>query len=349
MIDFESGIKNITKINLHSSLKKNLSKDSLSILDYYLKLYKTNYDENNIFIFYTSNTLILTGLKKDYFSLNNCIVNIFAFCFENGSFNEYFEDYFSREDVNRFISFILGQTFINLKFTKLSIEFPSNLNFIEKQLYDYKFYPEGLFKQRYNLSNKSFDGKLFSIQKSQFDSYSTGYIVHGVYNLKIRATNYAVLGIYSDSETDFENIENNSNNIENVNDKAKFVYSKVDNTKNQIREYFKGSRIDFDLKIQLPEVSEFQREVWKLCSSIPYGQTRSYEDISKILEDNKNSMDSKYSRAVGMALSKNPVLLAIPCHRVIGKNGKLRGFSAGIGFKDFLLKHEMMNTWSINN
>ena len=103
----------------------------------------------------------------------------------------------------------------------------------------------------------------------------------------------------------------------------------------------------FDFNVQLPEVSEFQKNVWELCLKIPYGETKSYEDIAMDVNESDNYKKSNYSRAVGMALSKNPVLLVIPCHRVIGKDGKLRGFSAGVDFKDFLLKHEMQNLWSL--
>ena len=123
-------------------------------------------------------------------------------------------------------------------------------------------------------------------------------------------------------------------------------YIQVEKIKKQIREYFEGLRYSFEIKIQLPEVSDFQKNVLEICSKIQYGETKSYEDVALEISRADNNK-TNYSRAVGMALSKNPILLVVPCHRVIGKDGKLRGFSAGIDFKDFLLKHEMQNLWSI--
>ncbi len=344
MVNFDTIIENIAEANLHLILKKVLNKDSLSVLNFYLKLYKTIYNINNIYFLSNKNTLIIIGYNKQFFSLNNCTANIISFSFKDGNIVDHIDEYFNYEDINRLVSFILNEVFIISEYNKLTIEFPAIYNYLERQLTGYLFNFEGLIKDRYSINGKIFDGKIFSINKSQFEIYSTGYLIHGEYNLKIRATNYAVLRIEN-----FE-IDNSTNNdYKNVNLKSTPVYSMVNSAKTQIYDYFKGTGVDFDFKIQLPEASGFQKEVWELCSKIPFGETKSYEDLSKNLKNNLNQNDTNYSRAVGMALSKNPVLLAIPCHRVIGKDGKLRGFSAGIEFKDFLLKHEMLGLWSINN
>ncbi|MBE6050453.1 MAG: methylated-DNA--[protein]-cysteine S-methyltransferase [Clostridium sp.] len=103
----------------------------------------------------------------------------------------------------------------------------------------------------------------------------------------------------------------------------------------QISEYLEGNRKEFDFPIYL-EGTEFQKKVWDTLRKIPYGETRSYKDIA-IMVGNE-----KASRAVGGANNKNPIIIAVPCHRVIGKNGKLVGFGCGIDVKEKLLDIEMI-------
>lgn len=83
-----------------------------------------------------------------------------------------------------------------------------------------------------------------------------------------------------------------------------------------------------------PKGTEFQNSVWIQLSKIPFGKTRTYKEIAISLDDVKKI------RAVGLANGKNPLPIIIPCHRVIGSDGKLVGFSGGLWRKDFLLKHE---------
>ena len=101
----------------------------------------------------------------------------------------------------------------------------------------------------------------------------------------------------------------------------------------QLSEYLKGERKCFDLPFN-PRGTEFQRQVWKALCDIPYGETRSYKQIAEAIGN------PKAVRAVGMANNRNPLLIVIPCHRVIGSNGKLVGYGAGIAMKEYLLKLE---------
>ena len=78
----------------------------------------------------------------------------------------------------------------------------------------------------------------------------------------------------------------------------------------------------------------FQLKVWKALQSIPYGETRSYKDIAIAVGS------PKATRAVGMANNRNPIAIIIPCHRVIGSNGKLVGYGGGMHVKEFLLNLE---------
>mgnify|MGYP003441345105 CR=1 FL=1 len=101
----------------------------------------------------------------------------------------------------------------------------------------------------------------------------------------------------------------------------------------QLDEYFKGERHVFSFPYNF-EGTEFQKKVWKELIKIPYGETRSYKEIAKAI-GNENA-----SRAVGNANNKNKLAIVIPCHRVIGKDGGLGGYSYGLNKKDYLLKLE---------
>ncbi len=106
------------------------------------------------------------------------------------------------------------------------------------------------------------------------------------------------------------------------------------NTAAQLQEYFAGNRFSFDLDID-PDGSGFQKKVWQLLSLVPFGTTKSYHDIAIELGSALNT------RAVGTANGKNPIPIIVPCHRIIGHDGKLVGYAGGIERKRWLLLHEM--------
>lgn len=101
----------------------------------------------------------------------------------------------------------------------------------------------------------------------------------------------------------------------------------------QIIEYLNGQRKSFSLPLDL-RGTDFQKKVWNELIKIPYGETRTYKDIARSI-----NVPQGY-RAVGNALNKNPVLIVIPCHRVIGSDGKLTGFRGGLELKAKLLELE---------
>lgn len=107
--------------------------------------------------------------------------------------------------------------------------------------------------------------------------------------------------------------------------------------KKQLKEYFSGTRKNFDIAIS-PQGTDFQHKVWSEVCKINYGETASYLDIAKTTGSPKNT------RAVGLANSKNPISIIIPCHRIVGTNGKLTGYAGGIHRKRWLLKHEFDNS-----
>ena len=101
-------------------------------------------------------------------------------------------------------------------------------------------------------------------------------------------------------------------------------------TQKQLREYFAGTRQQFDLPLDF-EGTVFQKKVWQALLSIPFGETRSYRDIAEQVGN------IKAVRAVGAANGKNPISIIAPCHRVVGVNGKLVGFAGGLDNKEILL------------
>ncbi|MBZ4667783.1 MAG: ogt [Defluviitaleaceae bacterium] len=101
----------------------------------------------------------------------------------------------------------------------------------------------------------------------------------------------------------------------------------------QLQEYLKGKRKNFDLPLQ-PKGTAFQQKVWEALKKIPYGTTCSYKDIAEGIGN------PRACRAVGMANNRNPIPIFIPCHRVIGANGKLVGYGGGLDIKEKLLEIE---------
>lgn len=104
-------------------------------------------------------------------------------------------------------------------------------------------------------------------------------------------------------------------------------------TSTQLRAYFAGQRKTFDLPLALVGTT-FQLKVWKLLQDIPYGQTISYGELAC------RAGNPKACRAIGMTNSRNPLPIVIPCHRVIGANGKLTGYTGGLMIKIKLLEIE---------
>lgn len=101
----------------------------------------------------------------------------------------------------------------------------------------------------------------------------------------------------------------------------------------QLREYFAGSRRDFDVAYRF-EGTEFQNLVWQQIALIPYGETRTYGELAKAIGR------PKASRAVGAACGQNPFSIIVPCHRVVGMGNRLTGYGGGLDKKAWLLAFE---------
>lgn len=105
----------------------------------------------------------------------------------------------------------------------------------------------------------------------------------------------------------------------------------------QLNEYFEGRRKIFNLPLN-PAGTEFQHKVWSALKEIPYGGIRTYKQIAEQIGN------PSACRAVGMANHKNPIMIVVPCHRVIGSNGALTGYASGIDIKEKLLDLEKLNS-----
>jgi methylated-DNA-[protein]-cysteine S-methyltransferase len=101
----------------------------------------------------------------------------------------------------------------------------------------------------------------------------------------------------------------------------------------QLGEYLRGDRRLFELPVKI-QGTEFDRRVWELIASVPYGETTTYGDLARSLGAGTDPRD------VGAAVGRNPLCIVIPCHRVVGSTGKLTGYAGGLGRKRTLLEIE---------
>ncbi len=145
---------------------------------------------------------------------------------------------------------------------------------------------------------------------------------------------------YIQTDIGFWIIKSDEKNLINIGYSAKNVTFKPNKNKitketyHQLSQYFDKKLTKFDLPLDTAAYSPFYQRVWQEVSSISYGRTVSYSHISKALNN------PKALRAVGTANGKNPFPIIIPCHRVIGANGKMTGYVFGVEVKKWLLQHE---------
>ena len=138
--------------------------------------------------------------------------------------------------------------------------------------------------------------------------------------LCIRASSTALISISWGSQGESETSTDMSNEI-------------IESAINQLKEYFEGKRSTFDIPVRLTG-SPFQISVWQTLQGIPFAMTTNYAHVAK------KSGNETAVRAVGSAIGKNPLPIIIPCHRVIGSDGSLRGFAGGLDRKKILLSLE---------
>jgi len=121
--------------------------------------------------------------------------------------------------------------------------------------------------------------------------------------------------------------------IDTLNAKVAENHPILNRTAQQLSEYFAGQRRHFDLPFRL-QGTHFQQQVWQQLQKIAYGSTENYGQVAAAIEN------PKAVRAVGNANNKNPIVIVVPCHRVIGASGKMVGYGGGLTTKEWLLNHE---------
>jgi methylated-DNA-[protein]-cysteine S-methyltransferase len=149
---------------------------------------------------------------------------------------------------------------------------------------------------------------------------------------------------YIDSPIGILTIISSSKGITNVHFGRKEFSNRIDEKtiarelviqcKIQLEEYFSNRRTTFTIPFEITGTL-FQQKVWNALQEIPFGETRSYKEIARIIEN------EKACRAIGMANNRNPLPILIPCHRVVGVSGKMVGYAGDIWRKEWLLKHEL--------
>lgn len=115
----------------------------------------------------------------------------------------------------------------------------------------------------------------------------------------------------------------------------------LDRAAEQLEAYFAGARKQFDFPLDLRVGTAFQQKVWQALRTIPYGKTISYLQLAQGLGDRKAV------RAVGTANGRNPIMIVVPCHRVIGADGSLTGYASGVDIKEKLLRLENPKTFGL--
>ena len=249
-------------------------------------------------------------------------------------------------------------SFIDKNFHKINLVIDVNDHMIEEAAIKVGMMQNAVLEDEIPLENGNYeDAGLFYITASEFTGYNVGFVafqrgvvcVYGNNDYVDRLTLYRYgdkpqdaftvsvarrLGLLDDNGCFLPKNSNEYYDLDNS-----LLPSELSKAVNELYEYFLKKRDSFDINVKYNVGTEFQINVWNEIRNIPYGSTVSYEEIAQRLTSDKKEA-RKLTRAVGAALGDNPVPVLVPCHRVIGKDGKLVGYSLGVDMKDFLLQHE---------
>ena len=158
--------------------------------------------------------------------------------------------------------------------------------------------------------------KIYNI-KENCDAKYTSYVKCNLGKIIIKATEKFVVSVQFVEKIKYDNVSN----------------AITEDAKKQLEEYFEGKRKEFNIAIGI-QGTEFQNKIWKELVKIRYGEYSTYSEIAKKINN------EKAVRATGTAIGKNPILIIIPCHRVLAKGKKIGGFTAGVDIKRKLLDLE---------
>lgn len=254
---------------------------------------------------------------------------------------------------------MLRYAFFSMDFHRLELLVAVNDEQSEKLARSCKMYQVALLEEAMVIDGAYSDAGLFALLDSEYADYSVGYVPFKLGVFAIRGDNETIESthFYAYGDKIDLNLERNvairvgiadSSGVLKPADSPEYKQlselpfpNEVKKCMKEISEYLLKRRTGFTVHAYSPYGSSFQKKVWDKIAEIPYGATRSYEDIALSLTGEDKVAARNLTRAVGSACRDNPLPVLIPCHRVIGKDGKLVGFAYGLEFKEYLLNHEM--------
>ena len=264
------------------------------------------------------------------------------------------EDYF----VSAFDS-LLRYAFFDLQIHRVSTLIPVTDEASSRILLACNMRQEALLDEALCIDGAFCDAALFSQLDSEYPNYSVGFVTKKKGVVAIRGDNDVVemTQFFAYGKEVTGNLERNvairtgiadghgvlkEEGSPEYKDLIKLDFpNEVKRCMIEFGEYFSKRRTGFTIHAKPLYGSDFQKKVWDKVSTIPYGATCSYEDIALELTGGDKVSARNLTRAVGSACGDNPLPLLVPCHRIIGKDGRLVGFSGGLEIKEFLLNHEM--------
>lgn len=311
--------------------------------------------ENIIRKFISDSSYLAYMLEKDGVSQAFALLSPFGL-----SKDSYILDFYRSEDCpcKDVLDKVLYHVLIKKQIHKVSLVIRVDDKVLEEAALSLGMIQDAVLVDEISLGNNKFvDAGLFYITLSEFRGYNVGFVafqrgvvcVYGtedyvdrlmVYHYGDAPTDYLTVKVASRLELlddDNKFIPKNSSNYYDLDNS--FLPQEVEKAVDELGEYFRKDRDEFDINIRFNDCTDFQESVWNALRSVPYGATLSYEDIARKISSSKEEA-KKLTRAVGAACADNPIPILVPCHRVIGKDGKLVGYSLGLDIKDFLLQHE---------
>jgi len=254
---------------------------------------------------------------------------------------------------------VLAYCFMELCCHKVTVICPQSDEGLELLLNGCGFVQEAVLKDEIRIQSGFEDAGLYSITSPYYRGYNFAFVpfakgvavISGtdeyVDGLKLFhfgmkpdegfMTNAAgALGLLDDNGAFIEGEDNYPVEEEQLS----FLPSELAKAATELVEYFGKRRAVFDVNVRFEKGTDFQKLVWKSLLEVGYGTTVCYEDIAMEMSGNDKIKARKITRAVGAACAENPIAILVPCHRVIGKDGSIVGYSAGIDIKDYLLLHE---------
>ncbi|MBP5417575.1 MAG: methylated-DNA--[protein]-cysteine S-methyltransferase [Clostridiales bacterium] len=254
---------------------------------------------------------------------------------------------------------LLRYAFFDQQIHRISVLIPVTDETSEKILLACHMKQEAVLDEALYVHGAYCDGALFSLLDSEYPDYSVGFVPFRKGVVAIRGDNEVIemTRFFSYGKPVEGNLERNvairtgiADNLGILKEEGSPEYKdlfdmefpkEVMRCMTELNEYFMKRRTAFTIHAKPLHGSDFQKKVWDQVSTIPYGVTRSYEDIALDLTGGDKVSARNLTRAVGAACGDNPLPILVPCHRIIGKDGRLVGFSGGLEIKEFLLNHEM--------